>query len=220
MHYLDIHTHYAREAHNIDSRVSYRPIETLSTHGFYSIGLHPCYPEDMTEEAYALLCQRITREPMVWAIGECGLDKYSQVDFDIQKQYFIKQIELSELTHKPLIIHCVKAYNELLNLKKNYKPTQPWLIHGFRKNKNVAEQLIKAGCFLSFGQYYNPEALTFAFQAGHAFLETDMDVMPIEDVYQKVKQTLEASSIMEISLNLSIFAPKNNNTYEQKQERK
>lgn len=55
---------------------------------------------------------------MVWAIGECGLDKYSQVDFDIQKQYFIKQIELSELTHKPLIIHCVKAYNELLNLKK------------------------------------------------------------------------------------------------------
>ena len=77
MHYLDIHTHYAREAHNIDSRVSYRPIETLSTQGFYSIGLHPCYPEDMTEEAYALLCQRITREPMVWAIGECGLDKYS-----------------------------------------------------------------------------------------------------------------------------------------------
>ena len=199
MHYLDIHTHYAREAHNIDSRVSYRPTEPLSTQGLYSIGLHPCYPEDMTEEAYSLLCQRITREPMVWAIGECGLDKYSQVDFDI---------------------HCVKAYNELLNLKKIYKPTQPWLIHGFRKNKNVAEQLIKAGCFLSFGQYYNPEALTFAFQAGHAFLETDMDVMPIEDVYQKVKQTLEASSIMEISLNLSIFAPKNNNTYEQKQERK
>ena len=157
---------------------------------------------------------------MVWAIGECGLDKYSQVDFDIQKQYFIKQIKLSELTHKPLIIHCVKAYNELLNLKKIYKPTQPWLIHGFRKNKNVAEQLIKAGCFLSFGQYYNPEALTFAFQAGHAFLETDMDVMPIEDVYQKVKQTLEASSIMEISLKLSIFALKNNDTYEQKQERK
>ena len=204
MHYLDIHTHYAREAHNIDSRVSYRPTEPLSTQGLYSIGLHPCYPEDMTEEAYALLCQRITREPKMWAIGECGLDKYSQVDLDIQKQYFIKQIKLSELTHKPLIIHCVKAYNELLNLK----------------NKNVAEQLIKAGCFLSFGQYYNPEALTFAFQAGHAFLETDMDVMPIEDVYQKVKQTLEASSIMEISLNLSIFAPKNNNTYEQKQERK
>ena len=67
MHYLDIHTHYAREAHNIDSRVSYRPTETLSTQGFYSIGLHPCYPEDMTEEAYALLCQRITREPMVWS---------------------------------------------------------------------------------------------------------------------------------------------------------
>ena len=47
-----------------------------------------------------------------------------------------------------------------------------------------------------------------------------MDSIQIEDVYRTVQQTLEASSIMEISLNLSIFASKNNDTYEQNQERK
>ena len=56
---------------------------------------------------------------------EAGLDKLASADILLQKEVLIRQILLSESVGKPLVIHCVKAFNELIELKKRYRPQMP-----------------------------------------------------------------------------------------------
>ena len=73
---------------------------------------------------------------------------------------------------KPLVIHLVKAMSELLKLKQQIKPANPWIIHGFRGKAALAEECLRHGFYLSFGEKYQEEALRIT-PAGRLFLETD-----------------------------------------------
>ena len=66
---------------------------------------------------------------------------------------------LSETLRKPLILHIVKAFPEIIALKKQWRPTQPWIIHGFRGKPQLARELLAHGFHLSFGKKYNPASL-------------------------------------------------------------
>ena len=68
------------------------------------------------EESYHRLEEAISNEKVIM-IGECGLDKVWGPTLDIQEASFRRHIELSEKHQKPLIIHCVKAYNEIIAIK-------------------------------------------------------------------------------------------------------
>jgi Tat protein secretion system quality control protein TatD with DNase activity len=87
----------------------------------------------------------------VVAIGECGLDRNIDLPLDIQTSIFKRHIELAETLQKPLVIHCVRAFSELIALKKNTKSTVPWIIHGFHKKEEVFQQLLKHDFYFSFG---------------------------------------------------------------------
>ena len=54
----------------------------------------------------------------VVAIGEAGLDTLAESPMDLQKEVFLAQANLAEETHKPLIIHCVKAWRISLPVKR------------------------------------------------------------------------------------------------------
>lgn len=171
--------------------MSYRPSEPLGGEGRYSIGLHPCYAEDMSQEAWHCLRERVTSEgDAVWAIGEAGLDKLSPVALPEQEHYLRLQIALSEELGKPLVLHCVRAFAELLALRKELRPRQLWVIHGYRKGAGLARQLLDAGFALSFGRYYDAEALRLAYDAGALYLETDDADISIEEVYERVAYNL------------------------------
>lgn len=71
----------------------------------------------------------------------------------------IRQILLSESVGKPLVIHCVKAFNELIELKKRYRPQMPWVVHGFRNNLNIACRLMQEDIYFSLGEKYQPDVL-------------------------------------------------------------
>lgn len=189
---LNIHTHIARPAREgFDNRLSYRPREVLRADGLYSIGLHPCYAEDLTEGGLELLKSRLTKETeLVWAIGETGLDKLSPVPLDIQIYYLREQIALSEAYHKPLVLHCVRAFNELMALRQEFKPKEEWIIHGYRRKAELAEQLLRAGFSLSFGYYFDVEALRLAHQVGRAYMETDDMDCSIEEVYARHQKAI------------------------------
>lgn len=192
--YLDIHTHHYQSVG--DSRMSYRPTEPLLGPGLYSLGLHPCYPEDMQESALALLRSRLSSEQaLIWAIGEAGLDKLSPVPLERQLHYLEAQIELSEALGLPLVLHCVRAYNELMALRKRLRPRQDWIIHGYRRGAELAESLLRAGFYLSFGQHYDAEALRLAYEANRLYLETDEAPIDIEEVYRRAMHTLGLASM-------------------------
>ena len=125
------------------------------------------------------------------AIGECGLDRACDSDFELQREVFIKQIELSEQYHKPLIIHAVRSYPDIIAIRKETKSNQPWIIHGFNGNEHSAEQLLRHdGIYLSLGDVLfknekRAERLLDIIPSDRLFLETDVAERSIVEVYEK-----------------------------------
>ena len=79
------------------------------------------------------------------AVGEAGLDKLAEAPLTLQIEVFEYQARLAEEANKPLIIHLVKAVDELLKLKQKIQPVKPWIIHGFRGKrllqKNISDMV-------------------------------------------------------------------------------
>lgn len=160
--------------------------DTYQRHGF-SCGIHPWYAED--SEPQLKFLAEIAPHPRIIAIGETGLDKIKGTSFDIQIPVFKRHIQLSEQLKKPLIIHAVKAWEELYHIHKDSKHTQPWIIHGFRANPQVTQQMANAGFMFSLGNRFNVESLEFIPKES-LFCETDEDEMDIRDVYQQIADAL------------------------------
>jgi len=167
----------------------------------FSVGLHPWFLEEKSYQRQIEIIEQIAENKNVWAIGETGLDKAISVDFLWQIEVFRRHIAISEKLRKPLIIHCVKAYNEVLSLHKQLQPSQNWLIHGCRANMQISWQLQKQGIYLSFGEALlkSPKLQgTFAqIQSEYFFLETDDSKICIEEIYEKAAQ-IRNTSLKEI----------------------
>ena len=172
---------------------------TYPPHVRFSVGIHPWSITENWQETFALVEAEAEGSEM-WAIGECGLDKVSGGDFFTQMEVFKAHIQLSESLQKPLIIHCVKAHNEMVSLrqqleaacKKEGREPQSWVIHGFRGKPELAKQLMAKGIMLSFGHQYNVETLRFVFATGHPFfLETDDLDLSVRQIYEQVAHHLD-----------------------------
>ena len=164
-----------------------------------SIGLHPWKVNEGWQERMAVMRQEANRED-VWAIGECGLDKVHREILPLQMDAFRAQIALAEEVQKPMIIHCVRAFDELLMLRRELEATcrkegrepQPWVIHGFRGKPEQAKQMMTKGILLSFGHQYNLETLRFVFTSSRPFyLETDDLHLSVRQIYEQVAHHLD-----------------------------
>lgn len=196
MELYDIHTHQILLEDNDDPYHScildVYPLEfevakvTYKRHSF-SCGIHPWYSEDSESQLNYLF--EIATDPRIIAIGETGLDKLKGPAFNIQIPVFMRHIELSEQLEKPLIVHAVKAWEQLYHIRKESKPTQPWIIHGFRANPQVTQQMVKAGFMFSLGNKFNVDSLEYI-PINSLFCETDEDEMDIRDVYQQIANAL------------------------------
>lgn len=156
---IDIHTHQP----NPDS-VYNLSLEEIYTACYpdlnqpLSVGLHPWWVTLDWEKDFKQV-ERWAQSAQVRWIGETGLDKLKGPSLSLQKEAFLSHIRLSENTGKPILIHCVKAIDEILQIKKETKPKQLWIIHGFRGKPQQMQQLLKAGFHISFGPHFNRESL-------------------------------------------------------------
>lgn len=184
----DIHTHRYPECPG-QAIINCDPHEFAPREGhYYSVGFHPWYLGSTGNEDWNLLAT-VGRHRQVLALGETGLDKIKGPAFDVQERAFEKHVCIALLLQKPLIIHCVKSYHEILRYKKMFRPDNPWVIHGFRGRKELAQQLVDNGIYLSFGEKYQEEALQ-ATPLSKLFLETDSDTMDIRTLYEKTAGVL------------------------------
>ncbi len=164
-----------------------------------SIGLHPWkVTEDWRDEVKTI--RDAAQRTDVWAIGECGLDKVKGVELSVQLEAFRAHIALAEELQKPMLIHCVRAFDELLMLRRELEATcrqegrepQPWVIHGFRGKPEQAKQVMTKGMLLSFGHQYNLETLRFVFTSSRPFyLETDDSRLSVLHIYEQVARHLD-----------------------------
>lgn len=187
MEFLNFHTHqFTNQAHILEI-VNQYPNEFDAAIPYYSIGIHPWYiKEDRIDEDLRIIEEKLQTRNCL-AIGECGLDKRIEIPLEQQIIVFEKQLALAEKYKKPVVIHCVAAYQEVMAIKKKMKISVPMIIHGFSKNGQIANQLIKDGFYISFGKYLlrNPELKTVFVNIPNDrfFLETDTIEESIEQVY-------------------------------------
>ncbi|MXO07441.1 TatD family hydrolase [Flavobacterium sp. HBTb2-11-1] len=195
MEYFNFHTHQFTNQESVLELVNQYPKDFDESIPFYSIGIHPWYiDENWLDEELKIIEDKLQTKNCL-AIGECGLDKRIEVPFDLQISVFEKQLVLAEKFKKPVVIHCVAAFQEVMAIKKKMKINVPMIIHGFSKNNQLAEQLISAGFYLSFGKYLvkNPD-LKSVFQNvpnDRFFLETDIMEESIKQVYELASEYKE-----------------------------
>lgn len=204
--YIDIHTHQPPIAGSIGiQNINISEAITLfstKSKGNYSIGIHPWNADHKTACDYHQL-EVWAMDKRVVAIGECGLDKHSTVPLKVQLSVFEKQIELSEKLQKPMIIHCVACFNELFEIKRRLQPTQLWIIHGFRGKPELAGQILKSNCALSFGAYFNLESVKIT-PIEKLYIESDDSKLNISELYNQIAR-LKGCSIEELTAGIHFF---------------
>lgn len=191
-HLTDIHAHHPAKGHVAViscSPAMYQDIKNKYPESYFSVGIHPwdtlkLDSPDIIKREFEIL-DRVAKENSVVAIGETGLDALKGASLTSQEAVFRHHIELSEQLCKPLVIHCVKAWDKLLALHKEYSPRQNWAIHGFRGKPELARQLVSRGIYLSLGNKFNSGIL---------------DVVPQEFI---LSETDESDSLPELPFETS-----------------
>lgn len=195
--YIDVHTHQIKPGNQIaivnvivKSEVSGYPdnstVYQQNPNIFFSAGIHPWFTQNWRSQLE--MVRQLAQLSHNIAIGECGLDKTVPTELNEQIELFKTQIVISEILCKPLIIHCVKAYNELLEIRKETQARMPWIIHGFSGSIQMAKQCSGEGMILSFGQalFNSKSKVNQVVNAEDQFpflLETDESHFSIDEIY-------------------------------------
>lgn len=183
MDFLDFHHHKPNQIgiYNLN-------LEEEIPAGKFSIGLHP---KDITEHWKSDFekIKQVSISENCLAIGECGLDGLVSIDEKLQSEIFQAHISWAEEIKKPIIIHCVRRFSQILHFKK---AKVPLVIHGFNKKENIGKELLKAGFYLSFGKAaldnLSLQKLIEDFPIQRLFLETDNSDFDITELYEKVSE--------------------------------
>lgn len=163
--YIDIHTHHPTSATTLRA-----------------VGVHPWQAamESLPSEVAIMAAE---------AVGEIGLDKVCAVDFEQQKAVFAAQLDLAEHLDKPVVLHCVRAFEEVM-LCLDGRVLPAVIFHGFIGSKEQAERALQRGYYLSFGMRTGRspktiEALRYT-PLDRLFVESDEETTPIEIIYEQV----------------------------------
>lgn len=174
--YIDFHTHQPLDPNII--QIKNWDNEKSANGKYFSFGMHPWHIDN---EKYVLNHNDLTFNSI--AIGESGLDKHISTDFSLQLHHFRADIAIAKQMHKPMIIHCVRAYQECLAELKGVTA----IFHGFNKNQTLAQQIIQQGHYLSFGKALlhkaDTQAAFAALPLDKCVLETDDSDINIEEIY-------------------------------------
>lgn len=179
---IDIHTHHSGNPQSLQSVLPSQFAPQLGMH--YAVGLHPWHLDVADEDALHLL-EWLAGHEQVFAIGETGLDSLRGPSLDVQRDWLRQHINIARQVNKPLIVHMVRTSRPLLDEWHAAGAPVPLVVHGMRGNAHVARTLLEAGCHLSYGIHFNPDALRLT-PRDRLFIETDDAPASIMDVARRV----------------------------------
>lgn len=199
MIYFNAHTHQQSDAPDSISLVNLEIQESILTdcpgsdpRTIYSCGIHPqAIHEAWEKDLHTIEC--LLQQKKLSALGECGLDKLSDTPAELQEKVFNAQIALAHTHHVPLIIHCVRAFDQLLSIRKKQAISDTMIIHGYRGGAGLTAQLLKADhLYFSFGANYSADSLKMI-PTERLFIETDTTSVSLMTLYRQVASTLQIS---------------------------
>lgn len=188
---INFHTHQKEE---IPSLLSIQNIHQLEKDDLKdtpcSIGLHPWYlTKENCKKDLEWLKENLPLDNVLM-LGECGLDRLKDKALDFQQTIFEQQLHLADAYQKPVVIHCVRAFSELVESVKKVQPKVPLIIHGFNKNERLFNDLKKEGFLFSFGAaIMNDRSPAYKIiqkiEPHLFFLETDDAEISIKKIYEQ-----------------------------------
>ena len=183
---FDIHTHHV-PLHSGQAIVSHAIGSVLPDRSevHLTVGIHPWYLTEADAEASLDSLRKSLQDDRVVALGEAGLDRLRGCPLDVQISVFRHEVALAEEYRLPMVIHCVRAFNELIRLKKELRPRQPWIIHGYRGKESGVAGLLRHGCYVSFGAKFQAETVR-AVPLHRLFIETDEAEESIEEICRNI----------------------------------
>lgn len=148
--YKDGITRFMCIGYNLES--SKFAIEIAKKHDFIyaTCGISPNDIEDFSEENLQII-EEIGKDDKIRAIGEIGLDYYwNKENKEIQKEYFIKQIEIANRLDKPIVIHTRDAFIDTIDILKNHEVNKKGIFHCCPLNQELIKEGLKLGFYISF----------------------------------------------------------------------
>lgn len=119
-------------------------------HVYAAIGVHPSDCGDLTEKDIEWL-KDLSSDEKVVAIGEIGLDyHYDEPDREIQKKWFIRQLELAGDTSLPIVVHSRDAAQDTYEIIKDFRGLRG-VIHCFSYSAELAREYVKMGYYIGVG---------------------------------------------------------------------
>lgn len=188
---VELRLHRLHRHHAAQSQYSELRTHALKPSYTYSVGIHPwnCL---LATDKDLLMLRSMATEPCVAAIGETGLDTIRTDHPSAQSGLLKVQIQLlgihaclSEELRKPLILHVVKRFNEIIRLREELHPSQPWIIHGFRGKPELAGELLRHGFYLSYGEKFNPASVAVT-PTSRLLVESDESNMPLSVIARRL----------------------------------
>lgn len=188
--FYNVHCHHIQFFEEEQSILSLFADEYIPENQLFSAGFHPWQNVLDTYEYYQThLSVKLSHQNCV-ALGEIGLDKVKGVTWDTQLFRFQTQLEITKSYRKPVILHCVKAYYEILSVLNKVKWDNPFIFHGFNKSYSLGKDLLGKGAYLSFGtkildKNFIHEVFLPLWKAypTRIFLETDTQKIPVKTLY-------------------------------------
>jgi TatD DNase family protein len=192
MHCWDIHTHREGQPYSI-FQAGGTKIEGVIP---VSVGIHPWEVEPNWEASFEKIKQEVAQNPGVLAIGEAGFDRLKGPDISLQKAAFYAQANLASHLEIPLILHCVKGHDLLMEYLKSTKNPPAILWHGWNQKPELGRQLLPFPVFFSFGKQLlqpgsNAAHWLSACPSDRVFFETDDSALEIAAIYQAASLILQ-----------------------------
>lgn len=193
--YFNVHTH-RRESLNsaVDGILNIFPKQLNDDFNKISLSsaVHPWFINlDALNEEYCAVEKAVLNGRLA-AVGECGLDKITAVDYSLQKLVFKEHLKIADNFSIPVIIHSVKSSFEVLEIIKNFKNIPNFVIHGFSSNYEDYKKFLDYGCYISFfpkavcGNSKNLNKIIKEIPLSHLFIETDDADVTIEFMYDLI----------------------------------
>lgn len=192
MIWFDFHTHQQKVSNSLFN-VVLNNNETPPEEGHFCVGLHPWF--ELNEE-YLYQLEKVLENPRCLAVGETGLDRVRNENFDEQIVYFKHHIQVAKKFEKPLILHCVKAYQDVLEIVNKTKFNLPLIFHDYNGEQQTTQRLLKEeNVYFCYGDKLFKEnskghRSLASIPLNRILIETDDSGKSIEEVGQKLSKLL------------------------------
>lgn len=171
----------------------------------FSAGLHPWYAGELSTKTLSRSLDQCAKSQDMIAFGETGLDKACNIPMQLQQDIFELHLRKAVELRKPLVIHCVKAWEELIEISAGYPIRM--ILHGYNGSAQLTDHLLQKGFLFSVGKaILDPRSKIHQsirrIPPTAILCETDNSNVSIQDIYAGLCASLD---IEEAELKETIF---------------